>query len=162
MVALLHRYGDLGMGGHAFGRGAVARCVVMMRGRLIGWKGDCLVAVVSALLAGGAAWTAQGWRKDAVIADLRLDRAQADLSVVRQALATTEADITRMADAARAAARTAPALTAQMKEISKALENANPLPAGCRPDADRVRSLTDAVRATNRAAAGQSVGDALP
>ncbi|MGU9992880.1 hypothetical protein, partial [Bordetella avium] len=121
-----------------------------------------IAMVLIPALAAGAAWMAQGWRKDAVIADLRLDRAQADLSVVRQALATTEADITKMAEAARAAARTAPALTAQMKAISKALENANPLPAGCRPDADRVRGLTDAVRATNRAAAGQSVGDALP
>ncbi|AZY49664.1 hypothetical protein C0J09_11335 [Bordetella avium] len=121
-----------------------------------------IAMVLIAALAAGAAWMAQGWRKDAVIADLRLDRAQADLSVVRQALVTTEADITKMAEAARAAARTAPALTAQMKEISKALENANPLPAGCRPDADRVRGLTDAVRAANRAAAGQSVGDALP
>ncbi|RIQ51070.1 hypothetical protein [Bordetella avium] len=121
-----------------------------------------IAMVLIAALAAGAAWMAQGWRKDAVIADLRLDRAQADLSVVRQALATTEADIKKMAEAARAAARTAPALTAQMKEISKALENANPLPAGCRPDADRVRGLTDAVRAANRAAAGQPVGDALP
>ncbi|MFU1999976.1 hypothetical protein [Bordetella avium] len=121
-----------------------------------------IAMVLIAALAAGAAWMAQGWRKDAVIADLRLDRAEADLSVMRQALATTEADIKKMAEAARAAARTAPALTAQMKEISKALENANPLPAGCRPDADRVRGLTDAVRAANRAAAGQSVGDALP
>ncbi|RIQ75411.1 hypothetical protein D0837_18225, partial [Bordetella avium] len=61
-----------------------------------------IAMVLIAALAAGAAWMAQGWRKDAVIADLRLDRAEADLSVMRQALATTEADIKKMAEAARA------------------------------------------------------------
>ena len=42
---------------------------------LAGWKGYAAAALASALLAGAAAWTAQGWRYGAQIATLRADEA---------------------------------------------------------------------------------------
>lgn len=58
-----------------------------------------------------------------------------------------------MVQNARAEAAIGSELTASIGAFSKAFKNANPLPAGCRPGADRVRNLTDAVRATRGAAA---------
>ncbi|MCP2516734.1 lysis protein [Achromobacter mucicolens] len=41
--------------------------------KLTGWKGYALAALLGALLAGGSAWKAQGWRYGAQIATLRAD-----------------------------------------------------------------------------------------
>ena len=38
-----------------------------MMGELTGWKGYAVAVVASVLVSGSAAWTAQGWRKDAEI-----------------------------------------------------------------------------------------------
>lgn len=42
---------------------------------LAGWRGYAAVAVAGAVLVGGAAWTAQGWRYGAQIATMRADEA---------------------------------------------------------------------------------------
>ncbi len=42
---------------------------------MTGWKGYTAAALTGALLAGGAAWTAQGWRYGAQIAGIRADQA---------------------------------------------------------------------------------------
>lgn len=44
---------------------------------LAGWKGYAAAAVAGALLAGGAIWTAQGWRYSAHIAEIERDQAKA-------------------------------------------------------------------------------------
>lgn len=54
---------------------------------LMGWKGYVAVAAVSALVAGTAAWTAQGWRYGAQIADMRRAQAQALADAQTQARA---------------------------------------------------------------------------
>jgi hypothetical protein len=43
---------------------------------LAGWKGYAAAAAVAGVLAGGAAWTVQGWRYDAEIAGMERDQAQ--------------------------------------------------------------------------------------
>lgn len=43
---------------------------------LAGWKGYAAAAVVAGVLAGGAAWTVQGWRYGAEIAGMERDQAQ--------------------------------------------------------------------------------------
>lgn len=42
---------------------------------MMGWKGYATAALAGALLAGGAAWTAQGWRYGAQMAAMRADEA---------------------------------------------------------------------------------------
>lgn len=123
---------------------------------LVGWRGYAAAALAGALVAGAAAWTVQGWRGEARLARQQAQTARDDAEVARAALAQTTRDIQVMATAAAQAAGVAPQVTAAMSKLNQELKNATPLPAGCRPDGVRLRTLQDAVGAANRAAAGQS------
>lgn len=129
---------------------------------LAGWKGYAAAGLVAAALASCAAWTAQGWRKDVQIAELQRDQQQTRADTNAAVLDAITVDISAIAAAAARAAVDASALPAQVGEITRALKNAKPLLAGCRPDDVRVRSLTDAVRAARGAAAGPQPGRAVP
>ncbi|MGV2900014.1 hypothetical protein ACNPPY_30030 [Achromobacter sp. AGC78] len=129
---------------------------------LSGWRGYGAVALVAAGLASGAAWTAQGWRKDVHIAELQRDQQQTRADTNAAVLDAIKGDISAIAGATARAAADAGALPRQVSEITKALKNAKPLLAGCRPDDVRVRSLTDAVRAARGTASGQQPGRAMP
>ena len=122
---------------------------------LMGWKGYVAAAGAGAIVAGLAMGIGQGWRCQAQIASIGRDQAKADAASTSATLASLQSDIESISAAAARAAGVAPRLTAEVGQLSEALKNANPLPDGCRPDDDRVRRLTDAVRATNRAVAGQ-------
>lgn len=122
-------------------------------GLLAGWRGYAAAAVVAGIAAGYGVAVVLNALHGQEIAALERDQAQDDLVVARRAIQQTTDDLQSMAASARAAAAAGPALTASIDAFSKAVRNANPLPAGCRPDADRVRNLTDSVRAANGAAA---------
>lgn len=117
-------------------------------------------AVVLAL-AFGAGWMINGWRKDVQIARVERDRSQERADAARVALDQLITDIDAVAAAGRRAAAVGPALTAEINKLTGALKDAPPLPDGCRPDPVRVRSLTDSVRAANRAATGHPIGGAV-
>lgn len=53
--------------------------------KLTGWKGYALAALFGALVSGGAAWTAQGWRYGAQIATMRADESDRVAESQRQA-----------------------------------------------------------------------------
>lgn len=129
--------------------------------KLAGWKGYAAASVAGGLLVGVVVGVAQEWRLGVKIAECQRDQAQAQASAATTSLSQLTTDLQGVAAAARRASETAEQLPAQISIISKALKDAKPLPAGCRPDADRVRSLTDAVRAANRAAAGQPARGAV-
>ena len=52
---------------------------------LIGWKGYVAALVVGAIVAGGAAWNAQGWRYGAEIASMKADQSARVAESQRQA-----------------------------------------------------------------------------
>ncbi|WP_217278777.1 lysis system i-spanin subunit Rz [Achromobacter pestifer] len=54
-------------------------------GALMGWKGYTAAALAGALIVGGAAWTAQGWRYGAVVASMRADESDRVAESQRQA-----------------------------------------------------------------------------
>lgn len=118
-------------------------------GLLWGWRGYAAAALVGA----GAAWYVCGALHGRELTEMQLERTSDELTVARDSIQQTNRDLHVMADNAHAAAAVGPELTATIGALSKALKNANPLPAGCRPDAHRVRTLTDAVRAARGAAA---------
>ncbi|MBO9332861.1 hypothetical protein GHR37_27345 [Achromobacter xylosoxidans] len=122
---------------------------VRLASALAGWRGYA----ASALVGAGAAWFVLGAFHGREMAELRLERARDDLAGARQAIEQTNADLATIAASARAAAAAGPQITASIGAITKALKDATPLPAGCRPDDVRVRNLTDAVRAARGAAA---------
>lgn len=115
-------------------------------------------AIGAALLAAGifaAGWAANGWRKDAEIDRLKTASAQADLASANQALGdlrTASATIREKADEFAGIQTT---LGAKLDAIRKDLKNAPKLPADCRPDAGRVRLMSDAVDAAKQAAAAR-------
>lgn len=122
---------------------------VKLASALAGWRGYA----ASALVGAGAAWFVLGAFHGREIAELQLERSRDDLAVAREAIQQTNADLEAIAASARAAAAAGPQITASIGAITKALNNATPLPVGCRPDDVRVRNLTDAVRAAGGAAA---------
>jgi len=97
-------------------------------------------------------WTVQEWRHGAKLARVERDRAQERADAARAALDQLISVIDTVAAAGRRAAAIGPALTAEINKLTGALKDAPPLPDDCRPDAVRMRSLKDSVRATNRAA----------
>ena len=109
----------------------------------------CLIAV-AAFTAG---WMVNGWRMSSSY--------QAEKAEVVQANADHFVDVNKMVnEAATEHASKTYKLEEKIRELQKELADAKrnrPLPADCRPDADRLRVLKDAVTAANTAA-GQSSG----
>lgn len=104
----------------------------------------CLIAV-AAFTAG---WIFNGWRMSSSY--------QAEKAEVVQANADHFADVSRKVnEAATEHVSKTYKLEEKIKELQKELANAKknrPLPADCRPDADRLRVLKDAITAANTAA----------
>ncbi|MNX70685.1 Bacteriophage lysis protein [compost metagenome] len=59
--------------------------LIATAGRLAGWKGYAAAVVLGAVMAGGPAWMAQGWRYGAQIATMRADEAGRVAESQRQA-----------------------------------------------------------------------------
>lgn len=115
-------------------------------------------AIGAALLAAGifaAGWAVNGWRKDAEIAELTAARAQADLTSANQAIGDLRTASTTIREKADEFAGIHTTLGAKLDAIRKELKNAPKLPADCRPDAGRVRLMSDAVDAAKQAAAAR-------
>ena len=118
-------------------------------------KQNIIIAVC--LIAGfTAGWLVNGWR-------LAADSTTEKLSAV-QANADHFVDVSKMVnEAATEHASKTYKLEEKIKELQKELAHAKknrPVPADCRPDADRLRVLADAVTAANTAA-GQSSGGGM-
>ena len=110
-------------------------------------------ALIAAALSAGTAWQVQAWRADARIAVLQKDMSDNAATQARAALDDLSAAAANINIASAAAQADNKALAIQLAAIRKDLKNAKPLPADCKPDADRLRSLTRAVEASNAAAA---------
>jgi len=118
------------------------------------WRAAGAMVLAAGLFAAG--WTSNGWRKDAEIAELTAARAQADLSNANTALSDLREAGARIRQSADDYLAIKSDLGAKLDAIRKDLKNAKkPLPVGCRPDAQRVRSLSDAVDAAKQAAAAR-------
>jgi hypothetical protein len=123
---------------------------------MILWKKAALfaVAAVAVFLAG---WTAQGWRKDAEIATIEKNQADARADASDAALA----DLTFATGVIREQAEKAQTarldfqtdLNVISKELRDEIRKNKPLPVDCRPDADRVRSLGNAIDSADKAIA---------
>jgi hypothetical protein len=86
---------------------------------------------------------------------LELSKAKADTKSVQDSLAQLQGFISTMDAAGGDYTAALATIKAQFATIQKELTNAllKPLPADCRPDAGRLRVLTDAVNATRQGAA---------
>ena len=115
-------------------------------------------AIGAALLAAcifAAGWAANGWRKDAEIDRMKTASAQADLASANQALGDLRVAGATIREKADEFAGIQTTLGAKLDAIRKDLKNVPKLPADCRPDAGRVRFMSDAVDAAKQAAAAR-------
>lgn len=117
------------------------------------WKLVALAGLCASLFAMG--WVTNGWRKDAEIAELTAARAQADLASANQALGDLRTASGTIREKADEFAGIQTTLGAKLDAIRKDLKNAQKLPTDCRPDAGRVRLMSDAVDAAKQAAAAR-------
>ena len=101
-------------------------------------------------LACAAGWFTNGWQHDAKFAELQRAHAETMRSQSELALTTLQADAARISEAATEFAAIQSTLAPRMSALTKELRNAKPLPAGCVPDADRVRNLDAAIEAANK------------
>ncbi|MCZ4064125.1 hypothetical protein NB636_01165 [Oxalobacter aliiformigenes] len=111
-------------------------------------KQKLLVGIACLIIGFVAGWLGNGWR-------MSTDSTTEKLSAV-QANADHFADVSRKVnEAATEHVRNTDELNKQIAELKKELAHAkknHPVPADCRPDADRLRVLKDAVTAANTAA----------
>lgn len=111
-------------------------------------KGKIINLVALFVVGFVAGWIINGWR-------LSADSTAEKLSAVR-ANADHFRGVTKMInEAATEHVRNTDELNKQIAELKKELAHAkknHPVPADCRPDADRLRVLKDAVRAANTTA----------
>jgi len=109
-----------------------------------------LALLLAMALAGVTGWFTNGWRHDAEMAELQRAHAETMRSQSELALTTLQADAARITEAATEFATIQSTLAPRMSALSKELRNAKPLPAGCVPDAHRVRNLGAAIEAANK------------
>lgn len=103
-----------------------------------------------------AGWVAQGWRASAAASEVKAEAAKAVATSASQALDQFIERANQMADAASQAQAGATAIASTAAKIRKDVANVKaPLPADCRPDAERLRNRNAAIEAYNRAATGQ-------
>lgn len=114
--------------------------------------GIAVAAVIAVAFGAGCAVT--GWRKDADIADLKREKAEAEAKESQQAFSNLAAAIKRIKDVADSANIDVSALGRKLDAISKEQKNVKPLPVDCRLDPDRLRNLAEAAAAVNESAFG--------
>lgn len=111
-------------------------------------KTKIIIAIGVIAVAFSSGWIVNGWRLSSSY--------QAEKAEVVQANADHFADVSRKVnEAATEHVSKTYKLEEKIKELQKELANAKknrPLPADCRPDADRLRVLKDAITAANTAA----------
>lgn len=133
---------------------------VRLASALAGWRGYAAAALAGALVAGAAAWTAQGWRADAKLARVEAAQARQRDEQAQAALAAVEA--ARTEERRRLAAMENARDDAQKQAAAAAADAA-----GARTERDRLRARADALaraavrRDPTSASGGQTGGDAV-
>lgn len=121
---------------------------------IIWFKIAGVIAIAAALV--GATWTIRGWRSDVEVANLRREKAEGSAKEWKGALDDFVNASKIVRDAAQGAQVDISSLDKKLDAIQKEFKNAKPipLPADCRLDSVRLRSLIDAASAVNEAAFG--------
>ena len=102
-------------------------------------------------------WHVRGWKAGKDIADIHTKAAENEakklgeqLQAITAAATKIQASATESIESRKRLEASIAALMKQRKEYVKA----NPLPAGCRPDAGRVRQLEEAINSANESISG--------
>lgn len=126
--------------------------------------GYLAAAVIAAGLAGGGTYylTSRGYQIE--IGKLKLAQAQSQTISVAASLSQLQKFISTMHSAATDYNSSTQILLGRLDALQKEFHNATlakPLPPDCRPDATRVRLLSEAVAAANATSAGHGFGETV-
>lgn len=119
-------------------------------GALGGVWGYVAAAGAGALIAGGAALYIENNIRVAQVDTLKLQIANTQAASATASLAQLQKFIDNMHVAATDYGNTVHDIDARFAALQKGLHYAKPLPVDCKPDADRVRGLANAVAAANK------------
>ncbi len=119
-------------------------------------------AVLLALMLIGTGWTTRGWKADAAIAELHVERANLAAAQADAALKDIAAATTSIHEAALRYGSVQVNLASKIEELKKDIKNDKPLPVDCVPSAGRVRKLDAGIDAANASAAGHKPGKTVP
>jgi hypothetical protein len=114
-------------------------------------------AVVAVAIGFGTGWMVNGWRLESNLAVVQKDAAESRANSANAALDQLAGRLDSMNTATTAAQLDVSTLSAKMDLLRKEQKNAfakTPLDPGCKPDADRLLNLRDAVGAANAAIKG--------
>ena len=113
-------------------------------------------AVLVAAIGFGSGWVANGWRLSEQIADIKRQRAEEHSQQTQAALDEIQSASKTIQTAAAGAQANVTAVHSQLAEIRKERRNAKPpaLPADCRMDPIRVRSIEDAATVVDQTITG--------
>lgn len=111
--------------------------------------------VVALAIGFGGGWMVNGWRLGSQLSELRASHAEEKSKQAGEAVTTMKADAENIHKAASEFTALQNTLGPKFEALKKEVKNAKPLPAGCGPDAVRVRNLDAAIEAANAAASGQ-------
>ena len=113
-----------------------------------------IAALVIGVIAFGAGWAVNGWRLQNTILENQLSHAEAevqDANLAIKRLGEATETVTRAAtEYNTVATQTTTTLNSLRKEVRQYVK-ARPLPTDCKPDAFRVRKLSESVDAANQA-----------
>lgn len=122
-----------------------------------------VAGVLALAIGGGIGWSVNGWRLNAEMASIKADRATDQAKQAQTALSDLADASKKIHDAAENAQTDLSGINTQLQHIREDFKNAKaaPLPIDCRPDAVRVRELSDASRTVDQAIAGQRTSTGL-
>jgi outer membrane murein-binding lipoprotein Lpp len=103
--------------------------------------------ILSLVFAAGCTVTTWYWSSE--VKDLKLAQSSAQIANLTTAAATLEAAADSVNKAAKAVKTNSGDTNARLDTISKQIKGFSPLPADCKPDANRVRVLREAIDASN-------------
>lgn len=131
---------------------------------LTGIWGYVGAAVLAALIAGYSSYwvTSRGYQTE--IAQLKLSQANAQVVSIQTSLDQLQHFISSMNMASQDYQASTQTLLDRLAALQKEFHSAikvSPLPPDCRPDAQRMRFLTEAVAAANDTASGGGFGETL-
>jgi hypothetical protein len=121
-------------------------------------------AAIAAALATGATYFVTSRSYETTIARIERDQAKAQVADVTASIAKLQTIIASMHQAGVDYGAAQQALFAKLDTLNRNFRNAikpNPLPADCRPDPVRVRSLETAIDAANDATAAGGYGETM-
>lgn len=123
-----------------------------------------IIGVIMAVGGFVSGWYVQGTRMEARLASVKLEQSKEETKQADAAMADLVSAAKTITEAAVSAQLDVSGVNAKLDQIRRDMKNEKPkpLPADCKPDAPRMRTLAAATDAVDQAIAGSKPSSAVP